>query len=131
MLFASNDDDPEREFREIDLFLAHRAAGLVIAPTTHGENDAARLTKVVRQPAVPEQIEKLLVSKPTATIGTRASQMSSDTLSATNFSCSSVSITKTASSPGALLRHHRQQAGFHPPDSKTARHPLVRSSWLL
>lgn len=52
MLFASNDDDPEREFREIDLFLAHRVAGLVIAPTTHGENYAARLTTVVRQPAV-------------------------------------------------------------------------------
>jgi tryptophan 2,3-dioxygenase len=107
MLSASNDNDPEREFREIDLFLAHRAAGSVISPTTHGENHAARLTKVVRQPAVPEQIEKLLVSKPTAPIETRASQISSHTLSATNFSCSSVSITKTASSPGALLRHHR------------------------
>lgn len=52
MLFASNDDDPERESREIDLFLAHRVAGLVIAPTSHGENYVEKLVARVRTPAV-------------------------------------------------------------------------------
>ncbi len=52
MLFASNDDDPDREFREIELFSAHRVAGLVIAPTTHGENYAERLDAAVHTPAV-------------------------------------------------------------------------------
>src|SRR6218665_2713810 len=35
MLFASNEDDPERELREIELFSAHRVAGLIVAPTSH------------------------------------------------------------------------------------------------
>lgn len=52
MLFASNDDDPEREFREIELFSSHRVAGLIIAPTTHGEDYAGRLADAVHTPAV-------------------------------------------------------------------------------
>lgn len=52
MLFASNDDDPEREFREIDLFSSHRVAGLVIVPTTHGEAYGERLAKAVHTPTV-------------------------------------------------------------------------------
>ncbi|MDF2369740.1 MAG: LacI family DNA-binding transcriptional regulator [Rhizobiaceae bacterium] len=52
MLFASNDDDPEREFREIELFSSHRVAGMVIAPTTHGEAYAERLAEAVHTPTV-------------------------------------------------------------------------------
>lgn len=52
MLFASNEDDPEREFREIELFSAHRVAGLIVAPTSHGEDYPARLASTIRTPAV-------------------------------------------------------------------------------
>jgi LacI family transcriptional regulator len=52
MLFASNEDDPEREFREIELFSAHRVAGLIVAPTSHGPDYPARLTTTIRTPAV-------------------------------------------------------------------------------
>lgn len=52
MLFASNEDDPEREFREIELFSAHRVAGLIVAPTSHGDDYAARLAAAIRTPAV-------------------------------------------------------------------------------
>jgi LacI family transcriptional regulator len=52
MLFASNDDDPEREFKEIELFTAHRVAGLVIAPTSRGVNYLEELERRVRTPAV-------------------------------------------------------------------------------
>lgn len=52
MLFASNDDDPEREFREIELFSSHRVAGLVVVPTSHGEAYAERLTEAVHTPTV-------------------------------------------------------------------------------
>ncbi|SFZ86018.1 transcriptional regulator, LacI family [Devosia enhydra] len=52
MLFASNEDDPEREFREIELFSAHRVAGLIIAPTSHGQDYPARLASTIRTPAV-------------------------------------------------------------------------------
>ena len=52
MLFASNEDDPERELREIELFSAHRVAGLIIAPISHGENYAERLFQAIRTPAV-------------------------------------------------------------------------------
>ncbi|SNY90719.1 transcriptional regulator, LacI family [Cohaesibacter sp. ES.047] len=52
MLFSSSDDDPDREFREIGLFMAHRVAGLVIAPTSHGENYAERLSAAVKAPAI-------------------------------------------------------------------------------
>lgn len=52
MLFASNEDDPEREFREIELFSAHRVAGLIVAPTSHGPDYPARLSATIRTPAV-------------------------------------------------------------------------------
>lgn len=52
MLFASNEDDPEREFREIELFSAHRVAGLIVAPTSHGPDYAVRLAAAIRTPAV-------------------------------------------------------------------------------
>jgi LacI family transcriptional regulator len=52
MLFASNEDDPERELREIELFTAHRVAGLVIAPTSHGERYAEKFATAIRTPAV-------------------------------------------------------------------------------
>ena len=52
MLFASNEDDPERELREIELFSSHRVAGLVIAATSHGDNYAERLSDAIRTPAV-------------------------------------------------------------------------------
>jgi LacI family transcriptional regulator len=52
MLFASNDDDPEREAKEIELFTAHRVAGLVIAPTSLGENYVERLEQRLRTPTV-------------------------------------------------------------------------------
>ena len=52
MLFASNEDDPEREFREIELFSAHRVAGLIVAPTSHGPDYPARLAATIRTPAV-------------------------------------------------------------------------------
>lgn len=51
-LFASNEDDPEREFKEIELFNAHRVAGTLIASTSHGENYAARLATLLGGPAV-------------------------------------------------------------------------------
>ncbi|MFN3169559.1 MAG: LacI family DNA-binding transcriptional regulator [Hyphomicrobiales bacterium] len=52
MLFASSGDDPEREFREIALMLAHKVAGLIIAPTSLGEGYADRFVKTVRGPVV-------------------------------------------------------------------------------
>lgn len=52
MLFASNQDDPEREFKEIELFNAHRVAGTVLASTSHGENYAARLATLLHGPTV-------------------------------------------------------------------------------
>lgn len=52
MLFASNEDDPEREFREIELFSAHRVAGLIVAPTSHGPDYPERLSAAIRTPAV-------------------------------------------------------------------------------
>ncbi|MBN9334635.1 LacI family DNA-binding transcriptional regulator [Devosia sp.] len=52
MLFASNEDDPERELREIDLFSSHRVAGLIIAATSHGERYMERLSESIRTPAV-------------------------------------------------------------------------------
>lgn len=52
MLLASNEDDAERELREIEVFTAHRVAGLIIAPISHGENYAERLLQTIRTPAV-------------------------------------------------------------------------------
>lgn len=52
MLFASNEDDPEREFREIELFNAHRVAGTVLAATSHGEDYPDRLAELLRGPTV-------------------------------------------------------------------------------
>jgi len=52
MLFASNEDDPDREMKEIALMTAHKVAGLVIAPTSLGENYAERLIAAVTTPAV-------------------------------------------------------------------------------
>lgn len=62
MLFASNEDDPDREFREIELFTAHRVAGLLIAPTSHGENYAANLQERIRVPTV--LIDRVLPNVP-------------------------------------------------------------------
>lgn len=52
MLFASNEDDPQREFKEIELFNAHRVAGTILAATSHGENYPARLGELLRGPTV-------------------------------------------------------------------------------
>ncbi|BCH20550.1 LacI family DNA-binding transcriptional regulator [Mesorhizobium sp. L-8-3] len=52
MLFASNEDDPVREFREIELFSAHRVAGLIVAPTSQGADYPSRLAAAIRTPAV-------------------------------------------------------------------------------
>lgn len=51
-LFASNEDDPEREFKQIELFNAHRVAGILVASTSHGENYATRLAALLGGPAV-------------------------------------------------------------------------------
>ncbi|MDF0603102.1 LacI family DNA-binding transcriptional regulator [Psychromarinibacter sp. C21-152] len=52
MLLASNEDDSEREFRDIDLMISHRVAGLLIAPTSLGEGYAERFAASVSCPAV-------------------------------------------------------------------------------
>jgi LacI family transcriptional regulator len=52
MLLSSNDDDPEREFREIAMMAVHRVAGLIIAPTSLGDNYAQRLVGSVSMPAI-------------------------------------------------------------------------------
>ncbi|SDX32930.1 LacI family DNA-binding transcriptional regulator [Roseicitreum antarcticum] len=52
MLFASNEDDPDREMNEIALMTAHRVAGLIIAPTSLGDKYAERLVAAVTTPAV-------------------------------------------------------------------------------
>jgi LacI family transcriptional regulator len=52
MLFASNEDDPEREFKEIELFNAHRVAGIILAATSHGDDYPARLGELLRGPTV-------------------------------------------------------------------------------
>lgn len=52
MLFASNEDDPEREFKEIELLNAHRVAGTVLAATSHGDNYPTRLGELLRGPTV-------------------------------------------------------------------------------
>lgn len=52
MLLSSNDDDPEREFREIAMMAVHRVAGLIIAPTSLGDNYAQRLAASVTVPAI-------------------------------------------------------------------------------
>lgn len=52
MLLASNEDDPEREFRDIALMISHRVAGLVIAPTSLGATYAERLEATISCPAV-------------------------------------------------------------------------------
>ena len=43
MLFASNEDDPDRERRDIDLMADQRVAGLILAPTSVRPDDAAAL----------------------------------------------------------------------------------------
>ncbi|MEM7566933.1 MAG: LacI family DNA-binding transcriptional regulator [Pseudomonadota bacterium] len=40
MLFASNEDDPERERRDVDLMSEQRVAGLILAPTSLRADDA-------------------------------------------------------------------------------------------
>lgn len=60
MLLASNEDDAERELREIEVFSAHRVAGLIIAPISHGENYAERLLKAIRTPAV--MVDRLIAA---------------------------------------------------------------------
>lgn len=52
MFLASNDDDPEREFREIAQMTAHRVAGLVVAPTCLGPAYPERFCEAVKVPAV-------------------------------------------------------------------------------
>lgn len=52
MLLASNEDDPDREFRDIALMTSHRVAGLVIAPTSLGEGYADRFASAISCPAV-------------------------------------------------------------------------------
>lgn len=52
LFLSSNDDDPERELDDIRAFTAHRVAGLVIAPTSHGANYPERLAKALHTPAV-------------------------------------------------------------------------------
>ena len=52
MLLASNEDDPEREMEDIALMISHRVAGLVIAPTSLGEDYAERFERAVTCPAV-------------------------------------------------------------------------------
>lgn len=52
MLLASNEDDPERELRDIALMINHRVAGLIIAPTSLGEGYASAFAKAVTCPAV-------------------------------------------------------------------------------
>lgn len=52
MLLASNEDDPEREFRDIALMVSHRVAGLIIAPTSLGEDYAERFVTAVTCPTV-------------------------------------------------------------------------------
>lgn len=66
MFFASNDDDPEAELKDIEAFGAHRVAGLVIAATSRGENYAARLQKAVRCPAV--LIDRVIAGAPFDTV---------------------------------------------------------------
>lgn len=52
MLLASNEDDPDREMQDIALMIAHRVAGLVVAPTSLGEDYASRFRDAVTCPAV-------------------------------------------------------------------------------
>lgn len=52
MLLASNDDDPARELRDIALMADHRVAGLIIAPTSLGEDYPEKLSRAVTCPAV-------------------------------------------------------------------------------
>lgn len=52
MLLASNEDDPDREMRDIALMIDHRVAGLIIAPTSLGDDYAKRFTAAVSCPAV-------------------------------------------------------------------------------
>lgn len=52
MFFASSGDDPEREFHEILLMTAYKVAGLIIAPTSLGENYAQRFVETVSGPVV-------------------------------------------------------------------------------
>ncbi|WP_298987169.1 LacI family DNA-binding transcriptional regulator [uncultured Roseibium sp.] len=52
MLLASNEDDPERELRDIALMINHRVAGLIIAPTSLGDGYAASFADAVTCPAV-------------------------------------------------------------------------------
>lgn len=62
MLLSSNDDDPEREFREIAMMAEHRVAGLIIAPTSLGENYAERLAASVTVPAI--LVDRVLPGSP-------------------------------------------------------------------
>jgi LacI family transcriptional regulator len=52
MLLASNEDDPKREMRDIALMISHRVAGLIIAPTSLGENYGDAFADAVTCPAV-------------------------------------------------------------------------------
>lgn len=52
MLLASNEDDPVRELEDIALMIDHRVAGLIIAPTSLGENYAEKFSGAVTCPAV-------------------------------------------------------------------------------
>lgn len=52
MLLASNEDDPDRELHDIALMIDHRIAGLIIAPTSLGDDYSERFAKAVTCPAV-------------------------------------------------------------------------------
>ncbi|SLN73580.1 LacI family DNA-binding transcriptional regulator [Roseisalinus antarcticus] len=52
LLLASNDDDPEQEFRDIALMISHRVAGLLIGPTSLGPGYDVRFAEAVTCPAV-------------------------------------------------------------------------------
>lgn len=52
MLLASNEDDPQRELRDIDLMISHRVAGLILAPTSLGDNYAQSISAAITCPAV-------------------------------------------------------------------------------
>lgn len=52
VMLSSNGHDPDTEIKDIESFVAHRVAGLVVVPTSLRRDDAARLTKAAKKPTV-------------------------------------------------------------------------------
>lgn len=52
IFLSSNDDNPDRELDDIRAFAAHQVAGLLIAPTSLGEDYPARLAGAIECPTV-------------------------------------------------------------------------------